>query len=259
IQEDLGDTTLFSFLIEARKEHVLKDGIKSIYKKCLAQLIKFQFEGKKDFDFSKSYPRDKFDKESMMWDLNYFKYYFLKLAKISFNEQTLQDDFEYLIKYLNSTETDYFMYRDFQSRNIMLVDGEPYFIDYQGGRMGALQYDLASLLFDAKADLSIEFRQELYDFYLSELRKYLDFNESDFRKYFFSYTLIRILQAFGAYGYRGFFERKEHFLLSIPYAINNITWLIKEKEFDLNIPEILNCINQIEKSEFLKEISNFKS
>ncbi len=259
LQEDLGNTTLYSFLTETKDNHFFKDEITTIYKKSLSQLIKFQLEGKNNFDFSVSYPRDKFDKESMLWDLNYFKYYFLKLAKINFDEQALQNDFETIIKSLSSTDTNYFMYRDFQSRNIMLINSEPYFVDYQGGRKGALQYDLASVLFDAKADLSVEFRNELFNFYINELKNYIKVDEAEFKKYFYGYVLIRILQAFGAYGYRGFFERKEHFLLSIPYAINNISWLINEKEFDLNIPEVRSCIDQIIKSSYLKEISDIKN
>ncbi|MCA1744653.1 MAG: phosphotransferase, partial [Bacteroidales bacterium] len=150
--EDLGNTSLFDWLSTARREKEIPAPIIDFYKQSIKQLIEFQLCGQK-LDFSLCHPRSQFDKQSMMWDLHYFKYYFLKLAKISFDEQLLENDFNRLADYLLQTDTSYFLYRDFQSRNIMVVNDQPAFIDYQGGRQGALQYDLASLLYDAKADL----------------------------------------------------------------------------------------------------------
>jgi aminoglycoside/choline kinase family phosphotransferase len=258
IQEDLGDITLFSYLSNNRKSDEFSEQIVSVYKDVLKELVKFQFDGHEGLDYSIGYPRAKFDKQSMLWDLNYFKHYFVKLAGLNFHEQNLEDDFHSLIEYLLDTDTNYFMYRDFQSRNIMLRDNDIYFIDYQGGRKGALQYDLASLLFDAKANIPNNIRLELFDFYFSEINKIKEFDYKKFKNLFFAYTLIRIMQAFGAYGYRGFFERKQHFLLSIPFAVNNLKWILENIELHINIPTLDNLFTQIINSPNLKEFEYVK-
>jgi hypothetical protein len=210
-------------------------------------------------DYSVCYPREAFDKQSMMWDLNYFKYYFLKLAKIPFDEQALEDDFQAFSDYLLSAPSDYFLYRDFQSRNVMLKNGGVHFIDYQGGRRGALQYDLASLLYDGKADIPQEVRSQLFRFYIAELKNYIPVNESEFTSYFNGFVLIRIMQAMGAYGFRGFYEKKEHFLKSIPFAINNLKNLLPELNLPVELPELLNVLQLLTQSETLKEIGQVKS
>ena len=240
--EDLGDTTLYS-LIENNKENLQE--IENIYRVALTELIKFQVDGNDGLDYSVSYPRSKFDKQSMMWDLNYFKYYFVKLTQIPFDEQLLEDDFEKLTKFLLSTETDYFMYRDFQSRNIMMKDDKLYFIDYQGGRKGALQYDVASLLFDGKANLTRDLRNELLEFYIQQLHKRENFGAEKFKKYFYGYVLMRVLQAMGAYGFRGIYEKKTHFLKSIPFGIKNINFLLKDKLLPVELPELKNVLERI--------------
>ena len=169
LEEDLGDTTLFEFLSEHRDgENIAPEAVEA-YRKVVAVLPRFQVEAGRDLNYKVCYPRGSFDRQSIAWDLNYFKYYFFRLAGIPFNEQALEDDFGRLTKFLLSADRDYFLYRDFQSRNIMLRDGEPFFLDYQGGRKGALQYDIASLLYDAKADLPPELRQQLLDHYLETL------------------------------------------------------------------------------------------
>ncbi len=218
LQEDLGNVTLFDLLSKTREVEGFSETIISAYNKVLKVLPKIQVVAGKNLDYSVCYPRAAFDKQSMMWDLNYFKYYFLKLAKVHFDEQALEDDFQTFSDYLLSADSDYFMYRDFQSRNIMLKDDKIYFIDYQGGRRGALQYDLASLLYDGKADIPPTVRQQLFEKYISEIKKYIEVNEAEFTAYFNGFVLIRIMQAMGAYGFRGFYEKKEHFLKSIPYA-----------------------------------------
>uniref|UniRef100_UPI0035647E73 RapZ C-terminal domain-containing protein n=1 Tax=Draconibacterium sp. TaxID=1965318 RepID=UPI0035647E73 len=196
---------------------------------------------------------------SMMWDLNYFKYYFLKLAKIHFDEQALEDDFQLFSNYLLSASSNYFLYRDFQSRNVMLKDDDVYFIDYQGGRLGALQYDLASLLYDGKADIPESVRAQLYDFYISELKKYMKVDEEKFSAYFKGFVLIRIMQAMGAYGFRGFYEKKEHFLKSIPYALKNLEVLLSDLRLPVDLPELTSVLKQLTHSEVLKEIGQQKS
>jgi len=251
--EDLGDDTLFSLLLEKRTSEKFPEEIVALYKKTLDYLPLLQVTASKDFDYSLCYPRPAFDKQSMFWDLNYFKYYFLKLAKIPFDEQKLENDFHTFADYLLTADTDYFLYRDFQSRNVMIRNGEPYFIDYQGGRKGALQYDLASLLFDAKADLPHSLRAELLDYYIANLKKMIPVDEVKFKQYFFGYTLIRILQAMGAFGFRGFYEKKEHFLQSIPFALDNLDWLLRNVEFPVEINHLTEVLKKMIDSPELKK------
>ncbi len=208
------------------------------YRKVVAILPRFQIEAGRDLNYKVCYPRDSFDRQSITWDLNYFKYYFLRLSGTPFNEQKLEDDFRRLTSFLLKADSDYFLYRDFQSRNVMLRDGEPFFLDYQGGRRGALQYDIASLLFDAKADLPPEFRQQLLDDYLSELGKFIALDRETFLRYYYGFAYIRIMQALGAYGFRGFYERKTHFLLSVPYALANVRWLLNNVDVPVKLPDV---------------------
>jgi aminoglycoside/choline kinase family phosphotransferase len=249
----LGDTTLFDYLSKTRESEGFSENIISEYRKVLQVLPKIQIIAGKDLDYSVCYPREAFDKQSMMWDLNYFKYYFLKLAKVPFDEQELEDDFQAFSNYLLSAPSGFFMYRDFQSRNIMLKDGGVYFIDYQGGRRGALQYDLASLLYDGKADIPQDARNQLFQFYLSELKNYMNVSEDEFTLYFNGFVLIRIMQAMGAYGFRGFYEKKEHFLKSIPYAIRNLEGLLPKLKLPVQMPELLKVLKLLTQSETLKE------
>jgi aminoglycoside/choline kinase family phosphotransferase len=251
--EDFGDRTLFSLLTELRSKEGSNGELIRIYKKVIDNLALFQVNAGKGLDYSFCYPRAQFDKQSMMWDLNYFKYYFLKLGKIPFDEQELETDFNKFTEYLLSTDCNYFLYRDFQSRNIMIKDGEPYFIDYQGGRKGALHYDLASLLFDAKAELSPDARIELLNYYISVIKKYMVINDFDFKQTYYGYVLIRILQAMGAYGFRGFYERKEHFLKSIPPAIENLSWLLSNVSLPVEIPQLISSLEKIVTSQELKQ------
>src|SRR5690348_4567780 len=200
VEEDLGDTSLFEILSKNRKGSIIAPQVVEAYRKAIATLPRFQIEAGRDLNYKVCYPRGSFDRQSISWDLNYFKYYFLRLAGIPFSEQALEDDFSRLTKFLLSAPRDYFLYRDFQSRNIMLRDGQPYFLDYQGGRKGALQYDVASLLYDAKADLPPELRQQLLDHYLDVLRGYIDLPREAFLQHYYAYVYIRIMQALGAYG-----------------------------------------------------------
>ena len=256
LQEDLGNTTLFDFLSKTRELEEFSTPIVDEYKKVLQQLPRIQVLAGKDLNYDYCYPRAAFDKQSMMWDLNYFKYYFLKLAKIPFDEQALEDDFQAFSNYLLDAESNFFLFRDFQSRNIMLKDGEVYFIDYQGGRKGALQYDLASLLYDAKADIPQAVRNELLEYYLDELEKLIKVDRDEFRAYFTGYVLIRTMQAMGAYGFRGFYEKKEHFLKSIPFALQNLAWLLKNNNIPVELPELFSVLEKVSESEFLHSIAS---
>src|SRR5271157_4453190 len=208
LEEDLGDTTLFEFLSKNRAgENIAFEAVEA-YRKVVAVLPRFQIEAGRDLNYKVCHPRSSFDRQSMAWDLNYFKYYFLRLAAVPFNEQALEDDFGRLTKFLLGADRNYFLYRDFQSRNVMLRDGHPFFLDYQGGRRGAQQYDIASLLYDAKADLTPELRQQLLDLYIEKLGGFIDVGREAFLRHYYSYVYVRILQAPGAYGFRGFYERK---------------------------------------------------
>ena len=254
LQEDLGDITLFSFLTDIRNQKGFSSEIQDAYRKVVQVLPVIQVTAGKDIDFNFCYPRKAFDRQSMMWDLNYFKYYFLKLAKVSFDEQALEDDYTAFCDYLLKAESDFFMMRDFQSRNILLLQDEPWFIDYQGGRRGALQYDLASLLYDAKADIPQPVREELIEEYLDHLAEIHPVDRKEFIQYFYGYVLIRMMQAMGAYGFRGFYEKKTHFLKSIPFALENLNVVMKKIDIPIQLPELYHVLNSLSESEVLNDI-----
>ncbi len=270
LEEDLGGTTLFEFLSEHRQGATIAPEVIAAYREVAAVLPRFQVEAGRDLNYKVCYPRDSFDRQSIAWDLNYFKYYFLRLAGVPFNEQALEDDFNRLTEFLLSAGRDYFLYRDFQSRNIMLrqiqgkeVPGKelqsevrPYFLDYQGGRKGALQYDIASLLYDAKADLPPDLRQELLGHYLDSLGGFLDLDRSEFMRFYYAYVYVRIMQALGAYGFRGFYERKEHFLQSVPYALRNLRWLLHNVELPIALPTLTDAFKSMVASDRLQGLSS---
>ncbi|HEY2118244.1 MAG TPA: RNase adapter RapZ [Candidatus Acidoferrum sp.] len=255
LEEDLGDITLFDFLSKNRTGAEIAPAVVEIYRKVVEILPRFQVEAGRDLNYSVCYPRASFDRQSITWDLNYFKYYFLRLAGIPFNEQSLEDDFGRLTDFLLSAPNDYFLYRDFQSRNVMLCDGSPYFVDYQGGRKGALQYDIASLLFDAKADLPPELRGQLLEHYLDELTKFIEVDREEFKRYYYAYVYARILQALGAYGFRGFYERKTHFLQSVPYALKNVRWLLHNVKLPIELPTLMNAFQRMLASDKLNSLA----
>jgi aminoglycoside/choline kinase family phosphotransferase len=255
LEEDLGDTTLFEFLSENRTGENIAPDVVEAYRKAVAVLPRFQVEAGRDLNYKVCYPRDSFDRQSITWDLNYFKYYFLRLAGIAFNEQALEDDFDNLTNFLLSADCSYFLYRDFQSRNIMLRDGQPFFLDYQGGRKGALQYDIASLLYDAKADLPPELRQQLLDLYIDKLGGFVDVKREAFLHHYYAYVYVRILQALGAYGFRGFYERKAHFLQSVPYALKNLRWLLHNVKLPIELPTLTEAFISMLASEKLQGLA----
>ncbi|MCX6282141.1 MAG: phosphotransferase [Bacteroidetes bacterium] len=258
--EDLGDTTLFSALTRLRtRENYIHPDIVKLYLKVVEYLPRFQIIAGHSIPFDYCYPRPAFDRQSMMWDLNYFKYYFLKLAKIPFDEQTLEEDFNTLTSFLLEVRADNFMYRDFQSRNIMIHNNAPWFIDYQGGRKGALQYDLASLLYDAKADLPEDFRSQLLNHYIKVGMQFSSSEETRFRKYFDGFVLIRILQAMGAYGFRGYYENKPLFLQSIPFAVQNIKILRERDQIPVRLPMLMKALDEITGSPAFSGIKSTKS
>lgn len=255
LEEDLGDTTLYGFLAEHRKGADIAASVVEAYRRVVEVLPRFQVEAGRDLNYKVCYPRSSFDRQSIAWDLNYFKYYFLRLADVAFNEQALEEDFTRLTKFLLSAERSYFLYRDFQSRNIMLRDGKPYFLDYQGGRKGALQYDVASLLYDGKADLPPELRQQLLDHYLKSLGGFVEVEREAFLRHYYAYVYVRIMQALGAYGFRGFYERKAHFLQSVPYALRNLRWLLHNVELPVALPTLMEAFTSMVGSEKLQSIA----
>ena len=251
---DLGESTLFNLLKERRKQtRVFPGSIIELYKKALDHLPRIQIKASEGLDYEVCYPRKAFDRQSMMWDLNYFKYYFLKLAKVPFDEQLLENDFEAFCDFLLEAPHDFFLYRDFQSRNIMIYQDQPYFIDYQGGRKGALQYDVASLLYDSKANIPQEIKALLLRHYLKKLHEYLDYDEAEFLKYYQGYAFIRLMQAMGAYGFRGFYERKTEFLQSIPYALKQMKALVEKFELPVPVPHLYETLNRMLESKHLKK------
>src|SRR2546427_1368819 len=256
LEEDLGDTSLFESLSKNRAGETIAPQAVEAYRKVVAVLPRFQVEVGRDLNYKVCYPRASFDRQSIAWDLNYFKYYFLRLAGISFNEQALENDLPRLTKFLLAADHDYFLYRDFQSRNVMLRDGQPFFLDYQGGRKGALQYDIASLLYDAKADLPPDLRQHLLDHYLETLARYIDLKRDVFMQHYYAYVYVRIMQAMGAYGFRGFYERKAHFLQSVPYALKNIRWLLHNVQLPIALPMLLDAFKNMVGSEKLQSLAS---
>ena len=239
LEEDLGDLTLYQFLSEHRKGDEIAAEVIDAYRRVVTILPRFQVEMRNKINYKVCYPRSSFDRQSITWDLNYFKYYFLRLASIPFSEQALENDFSRLTKFLLGVDRDFFLYRDFQSRNVMLVERNPYFLDYQGGRKGALQYDIASLLFDAKADLPPALRQQLLDHYLDTLETFLPVDRGVFVHYYYAYVYVRVMQALGAYGFRGFYESKPVFLQSVPYALKNIRWLLHNVTLPVALPALM--------------------
>lgn len=254
LEEDLGDTTLFEFLSANRAGENIAPAVVEAYRKVVGVLPRFQVEAGRGVNYSVCYPRSSFDRQSITWDLNYFKYYFLRLAGVSFNEQALEDDFNCLTEFLLTASRDYFLYRDFQSRNVMLRDARPWFVDYQGGRKGALQYDIASLLFDAKADLPPALRQQLLDEYLARLSDFVRLDRDTFMRHYYAYVYVRLMQALGAYGFRGFYEQKTHFLQSVPYALKTLRWLLENVELPILLPTLMDAFKGMLTSEKLQAL-----
>jgi aminoglycoside/choline kinase family phosphotransferase len=235
LQNDLGD---FSLLQSLEKEgHI--DLVYAQFAESLHELAKLQVLGDDQMDYSQCLTAKEFGKQAIMSDLLYFKYYFLDTLQQPYDKQALIDDFEALANYLAHTEYKFFMFRDFQSRNIMLKDGRPYFIDYQGGMKGAPQYDVASMLWQARANLNDDWKKKLLNSYMNSLDEYLPkpMNREVFTNQYYGYVLIRLLQVLGAYGFRGLFERKAHFLASIPLALRNLKWFVENRPLGIHVPE----------------------
>ena len=228
LQEDLGDTLLFDKLGTKSREDEASAELFQLLRKVIRLLPVLQYKGAEGLDFGQCYPQPAFNRRSVLWDLNYFKYCFLKATGIDFQEDRLEDDFQAMAEVLLEEDTPTFMYRDFQSRNVMLRGDAPWFIDFQGGRRGPVYYDVASFLWQAKANFPDNLRQALVDEYIDALRQFRPVDEACFKKRLRHFVLFRTLQVLGTYGFRGYFERKPHFLQSVPYALANLRNLLQE-------------------------------
>lgn len=244
--EDLGKKSLLDIVQEELKQHgCFSERLISLYQQTLTKLVKMQIVAGSEIDFSKAYSISQFDKQSILFDLNYFKYYFLNRLDIRYDEKLLQDDFDALSEHLAATGSKNFMFRDFQARNIIVDNDKVYFIDYQGARKGAMQYDLASLLWQAKANIPAEIKNTLIDYYCNEVSKYLPINIDEFKHEFWHYLYVRILQTLGAYGNRGLIERKRHFIESIPLAIANLQELLQNQPVLASYKELQRVLIEI--------------
>ncbi|MCU0363541.1 MAG: phosphotransferase [Bacteroidales bacterium] len=242
---DLGDINLYTWLHQRDDISSFNEETKKLYRKILDKLILFQTKGIDGLNLDLCYPHRSFDRQSMMWDMNYFKYMLLKLLAVPFNERNLEHDFNTLADYLLETGQDYFLYRDFQTANIMIIGNEPWFIDYQGGRKGAPQYDVASLLFDAKIPMSQGDRNELLDYYIDKFCPVSGESKSSFRGYYSGFSMIRVMQALGAFGFRGLYEQKPTFTDSIVPGVALLSFLAGEAESHISLPELYRTIASI--------------
>jgi aminoglycoside/choline kinase family phosphotransferase len=249
IQKDLGTASLLNKL----EEHGHQEYAYGLFKKSLQQLARIQIKGHEGLNYDWSLTAKEFGKQAILSDLLYFKYYLLDTLKLPYDKQGMLDDFEALSTYLTKTEYKYFMFRDFQSRNIIVNNDEVFFIDYQGGMQGALQYDVASLLWQAKAELSDEWKNSLLEYYMDEIDGLLQkpVDRELFISQYNGYVLIRLLQVLGAYGFRGLFERKAHFLASIPLALRNLKWFVENKRIGLALPEFDKVLRIIVQDEMI--------
>jgi len=236
LQEDFGDISLLKILeTEGFTEHVY-----SLFKKSLEALAELQVKGDEALNYNFCLTNTEFGKQAIMADLLYFKYYFLDALRRPYDKQKLINDFEALSSYLTHTEYKYFMFRDFQSRNIMVKgDQSVHFIDYQGGMKGAPQYDVASMLWQARANLPDEWKENLLADYMNSFEYLIQspIDRNIFRNQYNGYVLIRLLQVLGAYGFRGLFERKAQFLTSIPLALKNLKWFFENQSLGIAVPE----------------------
>lgn len=249
LQEDLGDRMLLDVIVMEREQGDLTPHLMELYRKVLSELLRFQFLGHVGLDYSHCIPRPVFDRRCILWDLNYFKYCFLRLAGGVFSEEALENDFSRLTDRLCRVDNQAFMFRDFQSRNIMVRDEEVWFIDYQGGRQGALQYDVASLLYDAIVHMPDVQRECLLDDYIGELQTYRSVDSLQFREEYYHFVLIRLLQAMGAFGLRGLYEKKAHFIDSIQPGLENICRLFQAGKVGADYAEIWHVCEQLRRSE----------
>ena len=245
LQTDHGDESLYHHVQRALLAGQYDEQTIGLFQQTLEQLVRFQIEGHQGLDYSKVYPTPCFDKSSVLDDLDYFKYYFVKPhADIVFNEYRLKFEFNAFADFVCQACNDFFMYRDFQSRNVMIDHGTPFFIDYQGGRRGPLQYDVVSLLYQVKAQIPQTLRDSLLDHYKKALSRHLDPDSVDFDRYYPYFVYLRLMQVLGAYGFRGLIQKKAHFIESIPYALKELSAWTSAHPLN-GYPELQNVLSQL--------------
>ncbi len=236
VQTDFGDVSLFDII----KQEGYNQRVKDLYKQTFSALANLQITGGEGLDYNNCIATRSFDKQAIYSDLLYFLYYFVRALDLPYDKNLLLNDFELLSSYLMQEEARYFMHRDCQSRNVMVQQEKVYFIDFQGGMQGALQYDAASMLWQARAVLPHEWKDELILYYFERVNELLGsrLNKKDFLDSYDGFVLIRMLQTLGAYGFRGLFERKQHFIASIPYALKQLRWFLENKTIPIRLPEL---------------------
>ena len=252
IQEDLGDQVLFGMVAQGRESGLYSSVETDLLRRTIEQLPRLQFVGAQGLDWKNCYPQEAFDARMIDFDLNYFKYCFLKATGLEFNEIELQEDFEKLKEDLLKEDDNTFLYRDFQARNVMIKDGDPWFIDFQGGRRGPIYYDVASFIWQARSRFPEDLKQDLIRTYLRALQQFKQVNEDEFRSRLRLFVLFRTLQVLGAYGFRGYFEKKPHFLASVPYALSNLRKLL-ETPFE-DYPYLNSILSRLASMPELNEI-----
>jgi aminoglycoside/choline kinase family phosphotransferase len=251
IQQDFGNVSLLDVL----EREGYTDHVYDLFKKSVRELATLQIKGDENLDYSRCLTSKEFGKQAIVADLLYFKYYFVDTLKIAYDKEELADNFEALATYLSFVDHKYFMFRDFQARNIMVENDQVRFIDYQGGMKGALQYDVASMLWQAKAMLSINWKDSLFTYYMDCVEEILGspIGRTRFESQYNGYVLIRLLQVLGAYGFRGLFERKAHFLTSIPLALRNLKWFLENKDTGIVLHEFERILRLIIKDEVISK------
>ena len=257
VQEDLGTESLLDKL----EQNGYTKATYELYCQTLKALARVQIKGHEGLDYDRCLTAKEFGKQAILSDLLYFKYYFIDTLKVAYDKQAMLDDFEQLSTYLNNSDQKFFLFRDFQSRNVIVKEGKVHFIDFQGGMNGALQYDVASLLWQAKANLSEEWKHDLLNEYISEVENLLrtPIHRETFTDQYHGYVLIRLLQVLGAYGFRGLFERKAHFLSSIPLALRNLKFFIAQHQISIPIPEFKKMLELIVKDEIIERFETVRA
>lgn len=250
IQEDFGNESLLNRL----ETLGYTDEVYNLFKESLHQLARLQVLGNENLSYDYCLTAKEFGKQAILSDLLYFKYYFLDTLKAPYDKQAMLNDFDTLASYLTNTDNQYFMFRDFQSRNVMLQDNKPYFIDFQGGMKGAPQYDAASMIWQARAELPDQWKKDLLENYMDSLDEILQtkVDRTLFVGQYYGYVLIRLLQVLGAYGFRGLFERKAQFLTSIPLALRNMKWFIENQPMAVAVPEFKRMLKYIVSDEIVQ-------
>ena len=256
--QDLGDDNLYTWLHKKTVIAPFDNETMILYRKILDQLILFQTRGIDGLDLNLCYPHRSFDRQSMMWDMNYFKYMLLKLLAAPFNERKLEQDFNFLADYLLGTGQDYFLYRDFQTANVMVVGEDPWFIDYQGGRKGAPQYDVASMLYDAKIPMNETDRETLLSYYIENFCSDTKEDRYKFRGYYSGFSMIRVMQALGAFGFRGLYEQKPTFTDSIVPGVRLLNQIIDQAETHIKLPELYHSVKSIRDTQIFVRLAESK-